>query len=266
MKIYISIDMEGITTTAFWNDTISGKSDYYQHAIQLNKELVAACKGAIKAGATEIIVNDAHDLGNNVNQDVLPKGVKVIRGFSGHPYSMVDGLDSTFDGCVFIGYHSGASKAGNTLSHTESTKPFYVKLNDRVVGEFDLYAYACIKEGVPILFLSGDKEMCEEAKEVFPSLTVCAVKEAKGASTINYNVKEVLEEIELKVEESVKNIKNIKNPPLPSQFELEVCYKNPARAEKNSYYPGIERINSNTIKYKNKDYFEILRTFSFIYQ
>ncbi len=265
MKIFISIDIEGITTTSFWPETTISNETAKAHVAQMNKELLAACNGAIKAGATQITIRDAHEFANNIDQSLLPECASIIRGWSGHPYSMVDGVDSSYDGAIFIGYHSAASKGSNPLSHTESLAPLYVKLNGEVVGEFELYSFACIMENVPVLFLSGDKALCEEASKIYPDLTTCPVKEGKGASTLNYNVSKTLKQIELKAEQCVKNAKNVKNPKLADSFELEVCYKDHTKAEKFSYFPGVKKISGNTVQYKTNDYFEVLRTFAFIF-
>ena len=265
MKIFISADIEGVTTTTFWDETEHDKAEYKIHAQQMVDEVIAACEGANVAGATEIIVRDAHGLGNNIDIRQLPKNVKIIRGWSGHPYSMVDGLDNSFDAIIFIGYHSGASRSGNPLSHTESTRPLYVKLNSVLASEFVLYSYAALLENVPTVFLSGDKMLCDDYKDMHPKLITCAVKEGKGASTLNYNPKQTLKEIKNKVEYALKQDLSAALAKLPQEFELEICYKDHTKAERLSYFPNVKKINDNTLLFKTNDYFEILRTFAFIF-
>ena len=46
---------------------------------------MAACEGALAAGATQIVVRDAHGSGRNILQEHLPKQAQLIRGWSGHP-------------------------------------------------------------------------------------------------------------------------------------------------------------------------------------
>lgn len=264
MKVFISADIEGITTTSFWDETDNDKSVYQKHADQMTKEVIAACEGAIEAGATEIVVRDAHGYGNNIDIEQLPKEAKLIRGWSGHPYSMVYGIDNTFDAAIFVGYHSAASKSGNPLSHTESLRPLYVKINNELASEFMLYSLVASLEKVPTVFLSGDKMLCDDSSKMHPKLITCPVKEGFGAATLNYNPKETLKQIKNKVKEALtQNLENslIK---LPESFELEICYKEHKKAEKFSYYPGATKINDNTIIFKTNDYFELLRAFNFI--
>ena len=121
MKVFISCDIEGITTTTRWEQTSTLPEKLHLSApfqAQMTKEVTAACEGAIKAGATEIYVKDAHGAGINVDPHALPDCVKLIRNWSGHPYGMVEGIDSSFDAVMFVGYHSAAGREGNPMSHT----------------------------------------------------------------------------------------------------------------------------------------------------
>ena len=185
MKIFISADMEGLTTTARFEECRNAERFYRDYQIQMTAEVLAACEGAIAAGAHEIVVKDAHDSGANIEIEKLPECVKVLKGWSGHPYSMVEGIDSTFDGVMFIGYHSGAGNPRNPLSHTMSGRPLFIKMNGSFVSEFTLYSYAAACEGVPALFLSGDMGICQEGAILHPGIVTMAVKEGTGNSVNN---------------------------------------------------------------------------------
>ena len=264
MKVFISADIEGTTTTSFREEGDPSTSEYKIYAQRMTEEVAAACEGAIAAGATEIYVKDAHGKGNNIDISQLPDCVKLIRGWTGHPYAMVDGLDDSFAALVFIGYHSAASRVGNPVSHTFSGRPLYVKINGQIASEFMLYSYAGILERVPTVFLAGDKMLCEDSADLHPHLITCQVKEGRGGRTVNYNPKNTLKEIKEKVELALKqDLKNCLGT-IPTSFTLEVCYKDQTYAEKYSYFPGVEKINDNTIRFKTDSYLELLRTFIFI--
>lgn len=165
MKIFISADIEGVATTTLWPETEKGSEDYRQHAQQMTMEVIAACEAASEAGASEIVVRDAHEDGNNLDIWKLPENVTLIRGWSGHPYSMVYGIDPSFDAAIFIGYHSAASSGGNPLSHTESLNPLSVKLNGALASEFLLYSYAAalnqdLRSALPNLPQTYELEIC----------------------------------------------------------------------------------------------------------
>lgn len=165
MKIFISADIEGVATTTLWPETEKGSEDYRLHAQQMTMEVIAACEAASEAGASEIVVRDAHEDGNNLDIWKLPENVTLIRGWSGHPYSMVYGIDPSFDAAIFIGYHSAASSEGNPLSHTESLNPLSVKLNGTLASEFLLYSYAAalnqdLRSALPNLPQTYELEIC----------------------------------------------------------------------------------------------------------
>ena len=102
MKIYISADIEGITGVAHWDEATNDKPEFSEFQKQMTAEIKAACEGAFSAGATEIYVKDAHGTARNILASELPQEVKLIRGWSEHPFSMVQELDETFDTAMMI--------------------------------------------------------------------------------------------------------------------------------------------------------------------
>lgn len=264
MKVFISIDIEGITTTTNWEECNNNLEKYKKHAEQMTKEAVAACEGAFAAGAHEIVIKDAHGTGRNIDISQLPEGVKVIRGWSGHPYAMVEGIDHTYDAVLFVGYHSHAGSGSNPLSHTMTGRPLYIKINGEYASEFMIYSYAAAKENVPTVFLSGDRGLCENAKKIHPKLVTLAVKEGNGSSTISLVPKESIEKIKRLVERSLKQNLNLINTKIPDSYEVEICFKEHVHANKVSYYPGVTKVSSNIIKFNTDDYFEVLRMIRFV--
>jgi len=264
MKLFISADMEGLTTTTLPADYMPGTPDYPFHARQMTAEVVAACEGAIQAGAKEIFIKDAHEEGNNIDANQLPKCTKLIKSWSGHPYGMVEGINSSFDACLFIGYHAAAGCNGNPLSHTLSHRPFSVKMNGQSVSEFMIYSYVAALEGVPVIFLSGDKQICEDAEALNPEIVTTAVKEGLGASTISLQPQYACDLIREGVERSLKRDLSKAKIVFPKDFYIEICYHDHFEAEKMSYFPGVKKVDTHTISFTTKDYFEVKRLFSFV--
>jgi len=264
MKIFISADIEGITTTTLWDETNSSHPSYPRHAMQMTDEVLACIQGARSAGAEEIVVNDAHDTGVNIDPTRMPSGVTLIRNWSGHPYSMAFGVDKTFDAAFFVGYHSGSGRPGNPMSHTMSTRIVHMKLNGKTASEFMLYSYACALEGVPTVFLSGDKMLCDDSKGLHPNLITCAVKDGNGAVTMNYSTEDTVKNIRELSEKALSHDLTDALVKLPDHFELEVCFKDHARAEIAAWYPGVTRTGDNTVIYQSDSFFEILRTIKWI--
>lgn len=264
MKVYISADIEGISSTVKWAECRASEKFYQRYADQMTDEVVAACEGAIAAGAKEIVVKDSHGWAANIDITKLPECVRLIRGWSGHPYSMAQGIDSTFDAAMFVGYHSAAESGGNPLSHTISSKVYqYIKLNGEYASEFTIFSYVAAYENVPTVFLSGDKTLCEEGTKLHHGLHTVAVKEGVGASVISMIPSKALRLIKETSEKSLKQDLDNAKIDLPEKFNLEICYKDHTLANSKSYYPGMEKLNANTLMFESKDYFEILRALKF---
>lgn len=264
MKIFISADIEGVTGVTHWDETEKDKADHEEFAHQMTLEVNAACKGANEAGAKEILVKDAHDSGRNINHKLLPKNTKLIRGWSGGSYSMVQGLDNTFDALLYIGYHSAGGKDGNPLSHTMNTSLDYVKLNGEYVNEFLIHSYIAGYLNVPVVFLSGDSGLCKNVKKTNENIATVAVKEGIGNSTVNIHPELALDLIEKSVRQALgKDLQKCKIN-LPGKFELEVKYGDHMTAYRLSNYPGAELIEAKVIRFCHQDYMEILRAIRFI--
>lgn len=265
MKVYISADIEGTTAITNWDETEKSKADHAKFAEQMSREVKAACQGAIKAGAKEIWVNDAHDSGRNLDSSVLPKNVKIIRGWAGHPFSMVQELDNSFDAVLFTGYHSHGGSDANPLAHTMNPYDVdYVKINGEFASEFTLHAYAAAYVGVPAVFVSGDKGLCEDVKKFNKNIKTVAVNEGKGASTISIHPDLAVELIEKEVEGALKTDLSECKVEMPGEFNLEIGYITHAKALRLSYYPGAKLIAPKVISFSSKDYFEILRAVLFL--
>ncbi|MCL2362838.1 MAG: M55 family metallopeptidase [Defluviitaleaceae bacterium] len=265
MKIFISADIEGVTTTTSWDDCDNESGSYSLHATQMTDEVLACIQGAKNAGATQIVVKDAHDSATNIDPTRMPSGVSLLRKWSGHPYSMAEGVDKSFDAAMFIGYHSAAGRGGNPMAHTINGGGIYsIRINGKIASEFTIYSWACALEGVPTVFLSGDKTLCEDYKDLHPKLVTCAVKDGIGATTVNYSVEDTLKNITELSEQALKQ--NLKNAlaSLPKRFEIEVEYKKQALAYEATWYPGVTRKNDHTVTFESDNYFEVLRTIKWI--
>ncbi|MCL2873568.1 MAG: M55 family metallopeptidase [Defluviitaleaceae bacterium] len=264
MKVFISVDIEGIATTTTFDECEISNPIYKAHSEQMTKETIAACEAARAAGADEVFVRDAHHYAINIDQQQLPEYVTTIRGWNGHPYSMVYGIDKSFDAAMFIGYHSAASRKGNPMSHTNNPNNIYIKLNGEFCSEFTLFSYACALEGVPSVFLAGDKDLCEVSKNLHPNLVTCPVKDGLGGITVNYNPSLAIKQIRKLAEQALKqDLKNALTT-LPKHFTLEVCYKEQKTAESMSHYPGIIKADDNILRFESSDFYEVLRAIKFI--
>jgi D-amino peptidase len=264
MKVYLSADIEGITGTTHWDETEKKHADYGEFREQMTAEVVAACEGALQAGATEIWVKDAHDSARNLIAARLPPEARLLRGWSGHPYLMVDGLDASFQALLMIGYHSRAGSSANPLAHTMTGSAAYVKINDQYASEFTINSYIAALEGVPVVFVSGDAGLCTDAASLVPAVTGVAVKQGVGDSSINLHPQLAVEKIRAGVRSALAKDLAQCRVELPGHFQVEIRYKEHGPAYRNSFYPGASLTDAHTIQFEAVDYFTVLRFFAFV--
>ncbi len=264
MRVFISADIEGTTFTTLWDETELGHHLYAKAAQQMTAEVKAACEGAIAAGADYILVNDAHDYAVNLDVSQLPECVEVIRGWSGSPMGMVDGVDDSFDAAMFIGYHSAAGRCGNPLSHTFTTKTTSVKLNGMVCSEFLLFSWACALRGVPTVLLSGDKMLTEDSRGLHPKLKIVAVKDGFGGSTRCLHPRLACEKIRQQAEAALTQDLSRAGISLPGKFVFEVSFKEHRDAVRRSYFPGFRLSGDRTIILETQDFMDVLRAVQFV--
>lgn len=72
------------------------------------------------------------------------------------PVGMVEGLDSTFDAAIFLGYHARAGTPNGFLAHAGTGSVKGLWLNGVESGEGDLNAAYAGALGVPVILVAGD--------------------------------------------------------------------------------------------------------------
>jgi len=264
LKIFISSDIEGTAGINDWVETTLNKPDYRYYSEQMTREVRAACDGAVKAGATEIVVKDAHDSARNIIPSKLPMNTKLIRGWSGSPLIMMHGLDSTFDAVIYTGYHSFAGSDGNPLSHSMSTKIFSLEINDVLASEFTINSLTAAYYRVPSVFISGDKAITDFAESFIDGIKTVSTLEGQGGSSKSINPDLACKLIEKGVFQSLKGNYKELIPELPESFCVKVSYVRHKDAFRNSFFPGVEQIGPRTLYFKESDFYEVLRKFLFI--
>lgn len=264
MKLFISADIEGCVGTTLSAETHKNEAVYQAFAREMTAEVAAVCEAALEAGAEEIVVKDGHGDATNIDFTALPEEVTLIRGKSGHPINMMFGLDESFDAVLYVGYHAPAGCGGNPISHTSTGNSNSIYLNGKLMSEFMLNTYTAAYYGVPAVFISGDRAICDLAKEMVPAITTAAVKEGVGASTINMSPAAGCRLLKKQVKEALSGDLSACRIPMPEQFEYVVNYKDINKAYKMSFFPGVERVDDRTNRLVSRDYMDIVTAHSFI--
>ena len=264
MKVYISADIEGIAGITHWDEAEKPHPTYREFRERMTDEVVAACEGAIAAGAKEILVKDAHDSGRNIIAARLPDCARLIRGWSGHPFSMVQELDASFDALLFVGYHSKAGSDDNPLAHTLRLRIAHLAINGEIASEFQINSYAAALVKVPGVFLSGDAGICADAQRINPGIVTVPVSRGIGPSTLSIAPALAMKEIRAGVTRALQGDRAACRLTLPKHFTLEIKYTTPIDAYRASWYPGAKHAAPRTVQFESDDYFEILRAIKFM--
>ncbi|GIO05471.1 amino acid amidase [Brevibacillus reuszeri] len=264
MKLFISADLEGVAGIVNWSeaDIESPFSKYFTE--QMTKEVNAACEAAIAAGAEDILIKDAHSTARNLDPSKLPEQVKILRGWTRDPYSMMAGLDGSFDGVFFIGYHSAAGANGNPLAHTMNMQNEYVKINGEIASEMLMNAYTAASMGVPVLLATGDKMICEESLKINPHIKTVPVSEGIGNASISIHPQVALKKIKEQVQAALSDDLGKYKIELPESFHVEIAFREHYLARRGSFYPGAKQTGAKTVEYETNDYNEVLRFLFFV--
>lgn len=261
MKVFISVDMEGITGVIRWEETEQDKKDYSLYRKLMTAEANAAIEGAVEAGAETIIVRDGHDSACNLIPEDLNENALLVRGWSGGPYAMMEGIDSSFDAAIFIGYHAKIGTRDAVLHHTMTSRLFEVKLNDMTVPELGINAAIAGYFQVPVVFVSGDRALINQAKELIGQREFVIVKEGIGAAALNIHPKRAQKLIKEGVKKALNQRKNYEPYILKPPYSMEIKFVHEREARKAEMIPGSKVIDERTVSFTSADFIEILKFF-----
>lgn len=181
MKLYMSVDMEGISGLPDDTFVDSGKRNYERGRLIMTEEANYCIAEAFNSGCTEVLVNDSHSKMNNLMVEKLHPEADLISG-DVKPFSMVEGLDDTFTGALFRLSCESLDSRCHVTQHDFRRPSFYI--NDRPVGELGLNAYVAGYYDVPVLMVAGDDRAAKEAEELIPNVTTAAVKQTISRSAV----------------------------------------------------------------------------------
>ncbi len=256
MKVYISVDMEGIAGVSHPNPT-DRKDMGYPAAVDLMVgEANAAIEGALAGGATEVLVNDSHGGMYNLRPADLHRDARVLQGQKA--WSMVAGAgpDAGFGVAMFVGYHARAGHPTGTIAHTFSGRPTLTRLNGRLVGETGINASVLGAWGIPVGLVAGDDALAGEVAEWLPWAERVVVKEAAGgnaAASLHPSVAADL--VRAGAERAVRRAiaGELTALSLEPPIIMEVEYRNAIAADYAAIVPGAERVGDRGVRFETDD-------------
>lgn len=248
-KLFLSADIEGTCGIADWKETELGDAQSAYFRAQMTKEVAAACEAAIALGVEDILVKDAHSSGRNIDPSLLPEKARILRSWTRDPQVMMAGLDSSFEGVIFTGYHSPAGSDGNPLAHTMNGGNVWVKINGVGASEFLINAYTANFLRVPVLFLAGDEALCAFADGLGWGIRTAPVSRGVGNASISLHPNVAQRMIRDKVTEAVADPPSIEKQYMPRRFDVEIRFKEHFLAHRGSFFPGAQKIGSHEVAF-----------------
>src|SRR5215471_19731805 len=265
MKIYISADMEGVVGVVTQEQLGPSGFEYQRAREFMTEEVKAAVDAAFEAGATEIVISDSHGNGENLLIEKLPKNVTIVRSWP-RPLMMMQGIDETFDGAIFIGYHTSTTNMAGVRAHTiSSARLADVRLNGVTMPEAGINAAIAGSFNVPIIMISGDDAIVKEATELLGDVEGAVVKWAvsfHAAKTVTPETAYDL--IREKTRKAIQRIKEFKPYKVKQPVQLDVRFKAYRPAELLAYLPIVQRTDSHSIRFVGKDIVEVSKFLEFI--
>ena len=259
-KIFISVDMEGITGVV-QPAQLGPEGFEYQRAREwMTAEVNAAIAGIRETGATEIVVCDSHGNGQSVLIDKLPDDVQIVRGFP-RPLEMMQGIDESFSAAAFVGYHGSEWTTGAVRSHTiSSARLLGVKLNGMEVSEGIYNAAVAGHFGVPVAFISGDRLAVTQLQKVVPGAEGVIVKEPLGyhsAMTVTPARGQAM--IRDGVKRAMSKLGSLQPYRISTPVRLEVGFKLTIDAERAAFVPGLSRADAHNVQGSFRDMIEVTK-------
>lgn len=265
LKVYISVDMEGIAGVVTADQLLPTGFEYEKAREFMTGEALAAVAGARDAGATQIVVSDSHGNGESLLIDKFPPDVTIIRSWP-RPLMMMEGIDSTFDAAVFIGYHAATTNPAGVRAHTISSAHLAaVELNGIAMPESGINAAIAGYFAVPVVAISGDNIAVSEAQSLIGPMEGAVVKRAisfHSAATMTPEAAQQL--VRQKVKAGIQRRASIKPYVLHAPVRLDVTFKNYTPAEMLTFLPSVQRTSSHGIRFEGRDILQVSKFLEFI--
>ena len=260
MRVYISVDMEGIAGVSHHKPTARTDSEYPAAVALMVGEANAAIRGAIDAGATDVLVNDSHGGMYNLVPADLDPAARLLQGQKA--WSMVAGASPgadgrpAFDVALFVGYHARAGHPTGTIAHTDTGAPTETRLNGRPTGEYGFNALILGAWDIPVGLVAGDDALAAEVEGWLPWAERVIVKDGFGTSAAaSLHPERARERVRAGAARAVERARagelRVLEVPLP--VAIEVDYRRALEADFAAIIPNAERVGDRTVRHVGPD-------------
>ncbi len=261
MKVFISADLEGVAGVVHSEHTLRDGREHDRARKLMTYEVNAAIEGILQVSKTAtVVVNDSHGTMRNLLPEELHEAAELISG-SPKPLSMMQGIDSPFDAAFFLGYHARRGTYAGVLEHTYHGGVISdVLIKGKVMGETGINAALAGYYKVPVVLVTGDRAVTEEARQVLGKVETVKVKEGVGrfaARSISPIRARTL--IRMGAADALSHLKGFKPFMVTAPIKLEVRFIHTGMTEMAEQLPGCKRIDGRTVSYSSEDYLEMFK-------
>lgn len=250
MKIYMAVDMEGISGINSPEYVLQTGRHYAAGQRLMTADVNAAVCGAFDGGADEVIVADVHAASGNILVEALDERALLLAGTPHQPRFPF--LDEKVDGMFLLGYHAMAGTERANLEHTMSSASWHCfRVNGKPYGELGIDAEIAAESGVPVVMVSGDDKLCAEAKEWLGDVETAKVKQGLGRqSALCLSPKRGQEQVYLHAKRAVQRLcagEKFALPEIPSPANVAITYKMMPDADAANVF-GTTRLDGYTVQ------------------
>jgi D-amino peptidase len=263
MRVYVSVDMEGIAGISHAAPTQRGDSGYAAAVRLMDGEANAAIAGAFDGGATELVVNDSHGSMFNLTPEAIDPRARLIQGRK--PFSMVESAAlGRFDVALFVGYHARAGHPTGTIAHTYTGGPTLTTLDGRPVGEYGINGMYLGALGVPVGLVAGDDALAAEVEDWLPWAERVVVKRGVSGGAADSVHPSVARELiaaasRRAVERAARG--ELEALVLGAPIIVGIDFRNGSQADFAAVVPGFERVGDRGVRYEATDGIDAYRAF-----
>ncbi len=259
MKVFVSVDMEGVSGLTDPEEMKAGGRGYERGCELMTADANAAVAGAFDGGANEVVVTDAHGSTKNIRADLIDERCTLIRG-PYRPLRMGQGIGPSHDAAMFVGYHARAGVPHGVLNHTWMGYEIQnLYLNGEVCGEIGLIAGLAGSMGVPVVLVSGDAAACAEARDLLGDVETVEVK--KGIDRYSAELLPPVRAQEMIREASARALaspERFRPYVVPAPYTLGIDWASTTMAESCAMIPGVKRLGPRSVEFTSDDYAEIM--------
>jgi len=259
MHVLISVDMEGIAGVVSGDHVTSTHKEYERFRKLMTAEANAAIAGALAGGAAPVVVNDSHGSMTNLLIEELNPAAELISG-SPKPFSMMQGIGPGVDAVFFVGYHAASGTGAAVLEHTWSGRVAELRLNGRAVGETGLNAALAGAYGVPVVLVTGDRAVTEEARTLLGEIETVAVKDGVARTAAQCLHPQVAQK---RIRQAAERALKLSIPPfvVPAPVTLRVAFQRAQHADLAELVPGSRRVDGRTVEWTGEDVPAVYKVF-----